>query len=316
MEHAMKYCDLVMKGGITSGIVYPNAVLALAREFRFKSVGGTSAGAIAAAVTAAAACGDRRKTAGTTATIAGRGLRRPGRSRRATDDAGLHRAPVPTRVGRAQRVPRARVRDGHGVAMEEDRRDRRRDHGDGAARIPARLRLAARAGVFARERRRLAGDAVAVFFCAYAAAAISAVLRVARVVRGNLFGLCNGLSASTRPALIEWLHAVLQRLSGQTTHRDRSPSPTCAAPRFAGEPATPDAIVLRMITTSVSHREPRTLPFPRRALLVPARRVRPPVPEGRRRLDDRQWRQREAVEGKTYYPLPPTTSCPCSSPPA
>ncbi|HDX0915153.1 TPA: patatin-like phospholipase family protein, partial [Stenotrophomonas maltophilia] len=47
---ADKYCDLVMKGGITSGIVYPNAVLALAREYRFKSIGGTSAGAIAAAV--------------------------------------------------------------------------------------------------------------------------------------------------------------------------------------------------------------------------------------------------------------------------
>ena len=60
----MKYCDLVMKGGITSGIVYPNAVLALAREFRFKSVGGTSAGAIAAAVTAAAAFGDRRIASG------------------------------------------------------------------------------------------------------------------------------------------------------------------------------------------------------------------------------------------------------------
>ncbi|HBZ8061679.1 TPA: hypothetical protein MM161_005362, partial [Klebsiella pneumoniae] len=35
---ADKYCDLVMKGGITSGIVYPNAVLALAREYRFKSI--------------------------------------------------------------------------------------------------------------------------------------------------------------------------------------------------------------------------------------------------------------------------------------
>ncbi|WP_312647363.1 patatin-like phospholipase family protein, partial [Stenotrophomonas sp.] len=61
---ADKYCDLVMKGGITSGIVYPNAVLALARDYRFKSIGGTSAGAIAAAVAAAAACGDRRQQAG------------------------------------------------------------------------------------------------------------------------------------------------------------------------------------------------------------------------------------------------------------
>jgi predicted acylesterase/phospholipase RssA len=59
-----KYSDLVMKGGITGGIVYPNAVLALAREFRFKDIGGTSAGAIAAAASAAAAMGDRRKRAG------------------------------------------------------------------------------------------------------------------------------------------------------------------------------------------------------------------------------------------------------------
>src|SRR5690349_6276450 len=62
----MKYCDLVMKGGITSGIIYPNAVIALAREYRFKNIGGTSAGAIAAAAAAAAALGDRRKRANLT----------------------------------------------------------------------------------------------------------------------------------------------------------------------------------------------------------------------------------------------------------
>ena len=50
----MKKCDLVMKGGITSGIVYPAAVLELSKEFRFANIGGTSAGAIAAALTAAA----------------------------------------------------------------------------------------------------------------------------------------------------------------------------------------------------------------------------------------------------------------------
>lgn len=56
-------CDLVMKGGITSGIVYPPAICKLAGEgkYRFRSVGGTSAGAIAAAVTAAAEFG--RETA-------------------------------------------------------------------------------------------------------------------------------------------------------------------------------------------------------------------------------------------------------------
>jgi hypothetical protein len=51
------YCDLIMKGGITSGVVYPLAVSKLAKEYQFKSIGGASDGAIAAAGTAAAECG-------------------------------------------------------------------------------------------------------------------------------------------------------------------------------------------------------------------------------------------------------------------
>jgi predicted acylesterase/phospholipase RssA len=53
-DRCMRECDLIMKGGITSGIVYPPLVLKLAKAYRFRNVGGTSAGAIAAAVTAAA----------------------------------------------------------------------------------------------------------------------------------------------------------------------------------------------------------------------------------------------------------------------
>lgn len=47
-------CDLVMKGGITSGVVYPLTVAELAKSYRFHGIGGTSVGAVAAAVTAAA----------------------------------------------------------------------------------------------------------------------------------------------------------------------------------------------------------------------------------------------------------------------
>jgi predicted acylesterase/phospholipase RssA len=57
---ALPLCDLVMKGGITSGVVYPRLITRLAREWRFKSVGGTSAGAIAAAGCAAAELGRHR----------------------------------------------------------------------------------------------------------------------------------------------------------------------------------------------------------------------------------------------------------------
>ncbi|MGZ5618802.1 MAG: patatin-like phospholipase family protein [Usitatibacter sp.] len=49
-----KFCDVVMKGGVTSGIVYPGAIVELSRHYCFQSIGGTSAGAIAAAATAAA----------------------------------------------------------------------------------------------------------------------------------------------------------------------------------------------------------------------------------------------------------------------
>lgn len=51
---ATRECDIIMKGGVTSGVVYPPAVVALSQTYRFRNIGGTSAGAIASAVTAAA----------------------------------------------------------------------------------------------------------------------------------------------------------------------------------------------------------------------------------------------------------------------
>src|SRR4029453_13270802 len=55
---AMKLqCDLVMRGGIASGLVYPRAIAKLAETYDFRSIGGTSVGAIASAGTAAAALG-------------------------------------------------------------------------------------------------------------------------------------------------------------------------------------------------------------------------------------------------------------------
>ena len=62
------YCrmsmDLTMRGGTTSGVVYPNAVCEVARSFRLRNVGGASAGAIAAATAAAAERGRWREATG------------------------------------------------------------------------------------------------------------------------------------------------------------------------------------------------------------------------------------------------------------
>ena len=59
-SHPTRSCDVVLKGGITSGVVYPHALCELARAYRFASIGGTSAGAIAAAGAAAAEHGRER----------------------------------------------------------------------------------------------------------------------------------------------------------------------------------------------------------------------------------------------------------------
>ena len=55
-------CDLIMKGGITSGVVYPPAIAELAKDHRFYSIGGASAGALAAAAAAAAEFGRQNGT--------------------------------------------------------------------------------------------------------------------------------------------------------------------------------------------------------------------------------------------------------------
>jgi predicted acylesterase/phospholipase RssA len=58
---SLPLCDVVMEGGVTSGIIYPTAVVELSQRFRLKNIGGTSVGALAAAVTAAAELGRLRQ---------------------------------------------------------------------------------------------------------------------------------------------------------------------------------------------------------------------------------------------------------------
>ncbi len=57
-------CDVVMKGGITSGVIYPKAICELARHHHLRQVGGSSAGAIAAAAAAAAEAGRDSESGG------------------------------------------------------------------------------------------------------------------------------------------------------------------------------------------------------------------------------------------------------------
>ena len=304
-----RYCDLVMKGGITSGVVYPNAVLALARDFRFKNIGGTSAGAIAAAATAAAALGDRKHIASGSA------------------------APCPATLGFAglERVAAQLSSRGFIFSLFQPARGAKNAYrlivtlaGNAG---PLRKLFAAMVAVVAVAPLEallllglflslgygfagapgLAAVALPAAICAYLGAAIAAVLRVARVVRRNLMGLCSGRTTrrdASRPALTEWMHDVLQSLSGKAAADPLLFDDLWSALRYPGEPATETAITLQMITTGVSHHEPRTLPFTDAAfwflreefdLLFPPVVVDAMVAEAG---------TPERVDGKAYYRLP------------
>ena len=307
---AAKYCDLVMKGGITSGIVYPNAVLALAREYRFKSIGGTSAGAIAAAVAAAAAYGDRRQQLGehlpgdagygglsaVSAQLSRRGfiysLFQPAAGARAayrllvvlTGNAGWPRKLLCLAIAVFQIAP---------------------------LEVLVSLALLLGLGWWGGGWSGVAATLLPSLLCAYGAGVAGAALRVARVARRNLLGLCSGLSRDAgTPALTEWLHESLQQLSGKPMDAPLTFADLHDAPRYAGEPDSPHAITLQMITTCVSHNEPRTLPlggaqfwFLREEFeqLFPASVVQWMV--------DHAGPPRE-VEGRSYYHLPQGASLP------
>jgi hypothetical protein len=268
VKEPSKYCDLVMKGGITSGIVYPNAVLALAKEFRIKNIGGTSAGAIAAAVSAAAALGDRRKdkekSLDPSASAMGfEGMREVARS--LATQGFIYGLFQPAWGGRnafrlivllagKARAPWKLLALIVAVIL--------------IAPLETLLALALLLGVGYWRARLLGVEASLLpsLLCAYAVGAWSSVLRIARVMRSNLLGLCNGRSTrrligKDKPALTDWLHTVLQSLSGKPIDQPLIFADLWGANRFEGEPSTDRAITLQMITTDVSHHEPRTLPF-------------------------------------------------------
>lgn len=262
-----KYCDLVMKGGITSGIVYPNAVLELAKQYRFKNIGGTSAGAIAAAITAAAAVGDRKQQVSDEHGNAGfegmqavaKALSTKGFIYSLFQPAGGARNAFRLVVLLTSPAPVWRKAMGSVIAV--------------LAIAPVEfvllLALLGGWGAWVSGWDGLRALLLPALLLAYAAAAVCALLRTARAIRGNLLGLCSGMSGGRawpwwrKPplALTQWLHQQLQQLSRKTEAEPLTFADLRGAPRYADEPTSDFAVHLQMITTSISHREPRSLPF-------------------------------------------------------
>ena len=250
-------CDLVMKGGVTSGIVYPGAVAELANRYRFANLGGTSAGAVAAAM--AAACEYARQGSDE--------LMLPG----ILDVAQDARRPG-FFLDLFQPTAQARPLLWLVFALAAARGSHRRQS-LALARAAVRHRPAQAAGALAAAAALLALGALAVsrlpivlaLVLAVVAALVVALL-VAGAVLGPLvaiargawrslpqtgFGVCSGLAADGAPdALTDWLHAGLQRCAGLPPDRPL----TFSMLRSRG-------ITLRMVATDLGLARPVTMPF-------------------------------------------------------
>ena len=258
-----RFCDLVMKGGITSGIVYPKAIGLLARHYRFRSIGGTSAGAIAAAVTAAAELQRREK-----GTREGFAL--------------LEQLPEQLQA----KVPSARMSKLLSLFQPQRRTRRlfsvlmRSLNSKGTyrrvLRIVAALLLAYWQAVVASVV--LAGGAAALGSGVFGAVLLSLLALPVLVGRwiyrditqnvvDNGFGLCNGMTEyDQHEALTPWLHALIQKAAGRgPMDRPLTFGDLWSAPGFPptwyGERFWTPSIDLRMFTTNLTHGRPYLFPL-------------------------------------------------------
>ncbi|MFT3718939.1 MAG: patatin-like phospholipase family protein [Pseudorhodoferax sp.] len=252
-----------MKGGITSGVVYPKAIATLARHYRFKNIGGTSAGAIAAAVTAAAEY--RRRTTGT----------RAGFDHLEQLPEALQEEVAPGRrrlLSLFQPQPRTRrlfsVLAAALNSASAGQRIRRIVLGAVRAYWPATLAAIVLALVAAWLGSGLYG-AVLTAVVALVAGLAAGVLRDATgPVVANGFGLCQGTGTDARlPALMPWLHTQIQTAAGLSENEPLTFGHLWEAPGFPVGPftvpegATRKSIHLQIFSTNLSHGRPYIFPL-------------------------------------------------------
>jgi len=259
-------CDLVLKGGITSGIVYPAAISTLAMHYRLRSIGGASAGAIAAAAAAAAEYG---RAAGGFDKLA----RLPELLSEAADDHGATRL-----FGLFEPQPSTRALfDFFAAGLMPDARHRLRAAacwlGAAIANFPfaAIVTFASCALAVAVPLVRGADGVVIALVVLFGAVAFVLLLAAwillvaARRIPANGYGLCNGMGSAH--ALTPWLYATLQALADRPAE-----VPLTFGDLWRGGATGPKAdralrethlrrIDLRLMTTALSHGRPYSFPL-------------------------------------------------------
>ena len=247
-----KVCDIVLKGGIASGIVYPLALVRLAKEYRFSSIGGTSAGAMAAAAAAAAEYGRN---------IEGAGFERLAR--------------IPNEIGPtllSMFQPTPVLRPLHNIFVAALKAET--SVGRATALIGAAIKgyycsavLGVSPGVviiLAALAFRLGAGFVALGLLVALVGLVVAILwRLVKAANTELvengFGLCPGIRQpyALTEGFTDWLARLIDEAAGLPADTDR--------PLLFGDLAAPPdgrpPIQLAMMTTSLMERRPYTLPL-------------------------------------------------------
>lgn len=270
------FCDVVMKGGITSGVVYPTAIAGLAKRYRLRNIGGASAGAIAAG--AAAAAEHARQKHGTDA-----GFRRLetlakelGEPPRGDPRGGslLFRLFAPTRLSRPlfdllagmlnRKTPSRRLAFGLLALVSTF---------PGTFVVGAALLAGLAAALVPAVHPVLGLLAIVAILPGIAAVSLGlavwrALRHLALVMARQDFGLCTGMrEGDGPPALTQWLHGVIQEIAGEPRGTPLTFGDLRRL-RFAETPGQ-DGVVLRMMTTCLTLGRPYTLPIEERLYFDP-----------------------------------------------
>jgi predicted acylesterase/phospholipase RssA len=244
-------CDIVLKGGITSGVVYPLALTSLAQHYRFSNIGGTSAGAIAAAAAAAAEYGRQTGHSGFArlAKIPDEigpnllGLFQPTPALKPAYDIFIAALKAKTKLEMMGAVSLAAIKGYWGSALA--------GVAPGLAIIVLALAFGGGGGwVLFGLLAVLVGLALAIGWCLSTA--------VGSEPASNDFGLCPGIRQPhfQSEAFTDWLARLIDEAAGRGKDTDR--------PLTFGELAAlpgDKAIQLAMMTTSLMEQRPYTLPM-------------------------------------------------------
>ena len=314
-----RFCDLVMKGGITSGIVYPPALRELAQRYTFRQIGGTSAGAIAAACAAAAQYGNDS-------------------GKKGSGFAGLEQ--VSAWLGEGSNLldlfqPTPETRPLFKTFLdlsEKTAADTGPGYGGLASRTIGRLTIAllrydlagfligAAVGVVIATLLRwltilgtgtwrlvppvgwpMLSALLGAIVCGWIGGLIAGVIGLFRIVTvkipKNFFGMCPGHAAKgdpgAAPALTDWLHEKIQALAGLEPDD---------APLTFGM-LNSRQITLNMVTTNLSQGQPVDLPFDQKVWIFKEEEFRRlfPAPVVQHLISKARPGQRESLEQLAGY---------------